>query len=282
MEAASLCVAVVPFEAQADESARNAARVACALADVATRGVQLALFPQWSISGPHGATLAESVDGPSLDTVAMAVDASGVAAGVGWLERGGDGRLYDAYALCFPGGMRVRHRRLNVTQRALHGGHRFTVSDTPFGMRVGILIGDDNDIVENVRMTALLGATLLVAPMNDVAPAHATLAARAADNGLYIACAHPAAREARIVGPDGRMLARRLQRTDGPIIACVQPAQAAASAGRKAFAARRPELYEALARQSQSYPLAQEPERAMPRGSLPISFAVVARNRVPR
>ncbi|MDR5833516.1 nitrilase-related carbon-nitrogen hydrolase [Caballeronia sp. LZ034LL] len=272
----------MPFESHAGEPRRNAVRIATALADAAAHGVRLALFPQWSISGPDDATLAESIDGPALDTVAMAIDASGVAAGVGWLERGGDGRLYDAYALCFPGGMRVRHRRLHVTQRALQGGQRFTVSDTPLGMRVGILIGDDNDLVENVRMTALLGATLLAAPMNHAATAQATLAARAVDNGLYIACAHPAAREARIVGPDGRVLARRRQGADGPIIACVHAAQAAASAGRKAFAVRRPELYAPLAGQGNTYPLVQEPGHAVPRGSLPISFAVVARSRMPR
>jgi len=62
----------------------------------------------------------------------------------------------------------------------------------------------------------------------------------------------------------------------------VRPSLAEASAGRKALAARRPDLYEPLARQGNAYPLAIEPERAMPRGSLSLSFAVVGRHRVMR
>ncbi|SAL19637.1 carbon-nitrogen hydrolase [Caballeronia peredens] len=279
MDATSFRVAVMAFESQPGDAVRHCALVAAELSGAARLGVQLALFPQACIGG-HDTARAEAFDGPSIDAIAAAVEQTGVAAGVGWIERTGDGRLYDSYAVCFPGGARVRHRKLHSTQRGLHGGNRFTVFDTPFGMRIGILIGDDNDVVENVRMTALMGATLLIAPMSRAASRRATLAARAADNGMYIAYAHPSSDEAMIVGPDGRVLARHATAQDGLIGAQVKPALAEASAGRRALAARRPDLYEPLARQGNVYPLAIDTERAQARGALALSFAIVGRNRV--
>src|SRR5262249_14325033 len=41
---------------------------------------------------------------------------------------------------------------------------RYTVFDTPDGVRVGVLICWDNNLVENARATALLGADVLIAP----------------------------------------------------------------------------------------------------------------------
>ncbi|BAN22767.1 nitrilase-related carbon-nitrogen hydrolase [Caballeronia insecticola] len=278
MDATSFRVAVIAFESQPGDAARNCVLIADELARAATLGVQLAVFPQSCIGG-HDTAHAEAFDGPSIDAIAAAVDKTGVAAGVGWIERAADGRLYDSYAVCFARGARVRHRKLHATHGALHGGNRFTVFDTPFGVRVGILIGGDNDVVENVRMTALMGATLLIAPMSRAASRRATLAARAADNGMYIAYAHPSCDESMIVGPDGRVLARSNGARDGCIVAQVKPALAEANSGRRALAARRPDLYEPLTRQGHAFPLAIETERVQARGALPLSFAIVGRNR---
>ena len=43
-------------------------------------------------------------------------------------------------------------------------GDEITVFDTPQGCRVGVLICYDNNIIENVRLTALQGAEVLLAP----------------------------------------------------------------------------------------------------------------------
>ncbi|WP_062610830.1 nitrilase-related carbon-nitrogen hydrolase [Caballeronia calidae] len=282
MDAASFRVAVLALNSSHEDAARNCSRIAAQLARAAREDVQLAVFPQSSISAPDDEARAEPFDGPSIDAIAAAVDETGVAAGVGWIERTEDGRLFDSYAICFPGGMRVRHRKLHAAQRRLHGGDRFTVLDAPFGIRIGILIGEDNDVVENVRMTALMGATLLIAPMRGDRSHRATLAARAADNGMYIAYSHTAREESMIVGPDGRVLACRASAQDGLIVADVNPSLAEASIGRQALAARRPDLYAPLARRGNAYPLTPEPERARPRGSLPLSFAVIGRHRAMR
>ncbi|WP_061158453.1 nitrilase-related carbon-nitrogen hydrolase [Caballeronia temeraria] len=276
MDATSFRVAVIALESQQGDTARHCMRIAEKLADAARQGVRLAVFPPSCIEEPGD----ESFDGASLHAIAAAVDETGVAAGVGWIERTEDGRRYDSYAICFPGGARVRHRMLHATQRGLHSGNAFTVFDAPFGVRIGILIGADNDVVENVRMTALMGATLLIAPMRGDRSHRAMLAARAADNGMYIACSHASVEQALIAGPDGCVLACQADVRDGVIAAQVQPSLAGASIGHRAMMTRRPDLYGPLARQGNVYPLAPETERARPRGSLPLSYAVVGRNRV--
>src|SRR5262249_2254020 len=47
---------------------------------------------------------------------------------------------------------------------AIRPGDEFTVFDTPHGCRVGVLICYDCNIGENVRITALQGAEILLAP----------------------------------------------------------------------------------------------------------------------
>ncbi len=46
----------------------------------------------------------------------------------------------------------------------ISSGNSYTVFDTPLGVKLGVLICYDNNIFENVRMTALLGADILLAP----------------------------------------------------------------------------------------------------------------------
>jgi predicted amidohydrolase len=99
------------------------------------------------------------------------------------------------------------HRKLHAFEHeAISSGDSFTVFDTPWQVKMGILICWDNNLVENVRATALLGATVLVAPhqtggTNSVSPYGMKPVPltmwenRAAD---------PAAVEAAFNGPSGR------------------------------------------------------------------------------
>ena len=64
-----------------------------------------------------------------------------------------------------PDGSLHTHRTLHAFEHpAISSGEGFTVFDTPWGVKVGILICWDNNLVENVRATALLGADILLAP----------------------------------------------------------------------------------------------------------------------
>src|SRR3546814_12223873 len=75
--------------------------------------------------------------------------------------------LYNSYVVARPDGSWACHRKLQVfVSPYLSSGNSYTVFDTPHGCRVGILICYDNNIVENARVTALLGAEILLAPQD--------------------------------------------------------------------------------------------------------------------
>ena len=52
-------------------------------------------------------------------------------------------------------------------------GDSYTVFETPWGPKIGVLICWDNNLVENVRATALLGADILIAPHQTGEPTRA-------------------------------------------------------------------------------------------------------------
>ncbi|MDN7182689.1 carbon-nitrogen hydrolase [Caballeronia sp. SEWSISQ10-4 2] len=167
-------VASVPLISLRGNASQNVANVSAWLADAALKGISLVVFPEASLVG-YGdtlhlrrrelATLAEPLDGRSIEAVANAVERTGVAAGVGFIERAPDGKFFNSYVVCIPGGLRRCHRKLHVVEHpGIECGEQYTVLDTKWGVRIGILIGADNYLIENVRMTALMGATLLVAP----------------------------------------------------------------------------------------------------------------------
>jgi predicted amidohydrolase len=174
MTSGALRVASVQFQHRAGDKAYNLARIAAFVAAAEAQQVRLVAFPEMCISGYWHVrnldqagleALAEPLAGPSLAAVAALARQSGVAIGAGWLERADDGRLFNSYALCMPDGACPVHRKLHAFEHPLiHSGDRYTVFDTPWGVRAAILICWDNNLVENVRACALLGATLLIAP----------------------------------------------------------------------------------------------------------------------
>lgn len=169
-----LRVATVQFQHRASDKDYNLSRIEMFARRAGEAGAELVLMPEMCIPGywhvprlnaSDLAELAETADGPSLRRVAALAGALGIAIGVGWLERGEDGRLYNAYRLCFPDGSGRTHRKLHAFEHPLiHSGEDFTVFDTPWGVRMAILICWDNNLVENVRACALMGAHVLLAP----------------------------------------------------------------------------------------------------------------------
>ena len=137
-------------------------------------GQPLVAFPEmcicgyWHVLKLDGAALhalAEPLSGPSVSYVARLARERGIAIGAGFLELAEDGALYNAYAACMPDGQVHRHRKLHAWEhRLISSGNTFTVFDTPWGIRAGILICWDNNLIENARANALLGAEILIAP----------------------------------------------------------------------------------------------------------------------
>ena len=210
-------VATVQFQHAPGDKAYNLGRVRHFAGEGARAGAEIIAFPEMCLTGywhtrkldrDAFAALAEPVpDGPSTVELLRLSKEHGMTIGAGLVELGDDGKFYNAYVVAMPDGRWALHRKLHVfVSNFLSAGDRYTVFDTPHGCRVGVLICYDNNIVENARATALLGAEVLLAPhqtggCNSVSPRamkpvdHAIWARREQD---------PAAVEAELCGPKGR------------------------------------------------------------------------------
>ena len=210
-------VAAVQFQHAAGDKAYNFGRVRHFAELAARAGAEVVACPEMCLTGywhvrklaPEAfRALAEPVpDGPSTADLLRLSRDLGVTVGAGLLERGEDGRVYNAYVVAMPDGAWAVHRKLHVFEHPdISAGDRYTVFDTPHGCRVGVLICYDLNIVENARAAALLGAEVLLAPhqtggCNSVSPR----GMKPVDPAVW-ARRHedPAACEAELCGPKGR------------------------------------------------------------------------------
>ena len=89
----------------------------------------------------------------------------GITIATGLIERSTDGKLFNTYVVAMPNGKMAFHRKLHTfISEHMDSGNEFTVFEMPQGIKVGILICYDNNIIENTRITALKGAEILLAP----------------------------------------------------------------------------------------------------------------------
>jgi predicted amidohydrolase len=317
-------IATVPLVSVRGNASLNVASVSARLADAALQGISMVVFPEASLVGYGDTlnlrrrdleTLAEPLDGRSIDEVAKAVERSGVAAGVGFIERAPEGSLFNSYVICMPGGVRCCHRKLHTVEHpVIECGEQYTVLDTKWGVRIGILIGADNYLVENVRMTALMGATLLVAPHRTYGSdgngeaalqrlsteqrtrAHATesvggadwlrrsLIARASDNGMFVVFSNgsnvAAHQDGMIIDPCGQVLADHGSSCGTMLSASVDPGLIAGSVGQQCLAARRSDTNAPRIRSMlPTINIYAERNGTAPRGAIALSFAQVSRVR---
>ena len=167
--------ASVQFESVPGGRRENLATVERFAGEAARAGVEILVFPECCISGywfmrnlseERLRAIAEpAFTGPSSDVLLELSNRHRMTIGAGLIESGEDGRLYNTYLVAMPDGTMKRHRKLHAFEHdAIACGTEYTVFDTPHGCRVGVLICYDCNIVENVRITALMGAEVLMAP----------------------------------------------------------------------------------------------------------------------
>lgn len=166
--------ASVQFCHRAGDKEYNLATIARFVREAADRGVQLIVFPEMCITGYWHvvgmdragiAALAEPVpDGPSVTTLLALAREHGVVLGAGLIEADGDA-LHNSYVVAEPDGSWHVHRKIHAFEgEHITPGERYTVFASTLGCTLGVLTCYDNNIVENARMTALLGADILLAP----------------------------------------------------------------------------------------------------------------------
>ncbi len=133
------------------------------------------VFPEMCITGywhvrnlskPDIELLAESVpSGPSSQKLLSLSSKHNMTIGAGLIESTEGGDLYNTYVVAMPNGQIAYHRKLHCfISEHMASGDKYTVFDIPQGVKVGVLICYDNNITENVRITALKGAEILLAP----------------------------------------------------------------------------------------------------------------------
>lgn len=168
-------VASVQFQHAPGNKAANLATIESFARAAVARGVELVAFPEMCISGywhvrklsrAEIEELAEPVpDGPSTERLVGVATELAISVGAGLVERGADGELYNTWVLAMPDGRVERHRKIHCfISEHMASGREFTVFNLPNGWRAGVLTCYDNNIGENVRMNALAGAEILLAP----------------------------------------------------------------------------------------------------------------------
>ena len=167
-------VAAVQFEHAAGDKAANLGKIRGFVEQAADQGVEIIASPECCITGywflrnlsrDELVALAEPVpDGPSSKALLSLAREHGMTIGAGLVEIDAD-RMYNTYVVAMPNGEWRRHRKIHSFESDhISSGDELTVFDTPHGCRVGVLICYDCNIIENVRMTALQGAEILLAP----------------------------------------------------------------------------------------------------------------------
>ena len=217
MNLTSLRVASVQMESTASDKTANFAKIEQLATEAAARGARLVIFPECCITGywfirnlsvEQLAALAEPVlAGPSSQRLIALAQRLGLSIGAGLVEDAGGGVFYNTYMVALPDGTLQRHRKLHAFEHsAIRSGDEFTVFELPEGWRCGLLICYDCNLIENVRVTALRGADVLLAPhqtgaVRSVNPHHMGIIARQVWENRY---ADPEAIERELRGDKGR------------------------------------------------------------------------------
>lgn len=171
---ALLRAATTQFQHVPGDIEANLAIVGRLASRAAEQGAKIIAFPECCLSGywhlrnlsrEEFAAVSEPVpDGRSTQRLLALAKDLDATIGAGLVEREGD-KFYNTYVVAMPDGRWARHRKLHVfVSPFLSPGNEYTVFDTPHGVRVGVLICYDNNLIENARATALAGAEILLSP----------------------------------------------------------------------------------------------------------------------
>lgn len=169
-----LRIATAQFENRSGDKEFNLATIDELSRKAAALGANVVAFHECSITGYSFARrlsreqlwdLAEAVpDGESIGTLTVIARRYGIAVLAGLFERGKDGELYKAQVCVDKSGLVAKHRKLHpFINPHIRPGNAYTVFELS-GWKCGILTCYDNNVIENVRATALLGAEIIFMP----------------------------------------------------------------------------------------------------------------------
>ncbi|MGA2614899.1 MAG: nitrilase family protein [Spirochaetia bacterium] len=169
-----LRIATAQFENRSGEKTFNLGRIDDLSARAAAAGADVIAFHECSITGYSFARklskealfeISEPVpEGPSVQRLLKIAEKNRIVILAGLFERGGDGGIYKAQVCVDGSGLLASFRKLHpFINPAIMPGDRYVVFNLK-GWKCGILVCYDNNVVENVRATALLGAEIIFMP----------------------------------------------------------------------------------------------------------------------
>jgi predicted amidohydrolase len=170
----NLKIATVQFENKSGDKAYNLSVIKNLAQKASQQGADVIAFHECSITGYTFARylnkqqmldIAELIPGgPSVIELTAYAREFNIIILAGLFEKDEQGNLFKAYICVDKNGLVAKHRKLHpFINPHLTPGNSYTVFDL-LGWKCGILICYDNNIIENVRATKLLGADIIFMP----------------------------------------------------------------------------------------------------------------------
>lgn len=167
-------ITTAQFENRSGDKAYNLEIISGMAAEASRQGAQAVAFHECSVTGYTFARhldkaqmleLAEPVPGgESILQLQEIARKHKIMVLAGLFEKDENDIIYKAYVAVGPEGLVARHRKLHpFINPHITPGNAYTLFDL-HGWKCGILICYDNNIIENVRATALLGADIIFMP----------------------------------------------------------------------------------------------------------------------
>jgi len=167
-------VAAAQFEPKDGDKKYNLSVIEELTARASDQGVDIISFHELSITAythlkdlnkQQIAGLAEKVPGgESINRLKKLATYYDITILAGLVEISSDDHLYNTYVCVDSTGLVAKHRKLHpFINPNLSRGNNYTVFDLS-GWKCGILICYDNNVIENVRATTILGADIIFAP----------------------------------------------------------------------------------------------------------------------
>ena len=167
-------VAACQFEHRDNDPAYNLSRIRDLTRRAVDLGAELVSFHEGCIHGyswiqpldkPALLKIAEPVpDGPSISALEAIAGEFQTVVMAGLFERDSQDRVWNTYVTVSPDGFVAKFSKIHpFVNPHLSAGSEYQVIDL-LGCKVGFLICYDNNLPENVRLTAMLGAEIIIMP----------------------------------------------------------------------------------------------------------------------
>jgi predicted amidohydrolase len=167
-------ISTAQFENRSGDKEYNLSRIKTLARESALQGSHAIAFHECSVTGYSFARhltleemtgLAEFIpDGPSIRRLTEIASEYNIFILAGLFEKDHENKLYKAYVCVGKKGLVAKFRKLHpFISPYLTPGDSFCIFDL-HGWKCGILICYDNNIIENVRATTLLGADIIFMP----------------------------------------------------------------------------------------------------------------------